>query len=62
MAALMVMITWQWRLIVCRGVYDDPTYGTVLYYAYTNTSIGYADDEKQFGWNVIDWSTGWPVV
>ncbi|KAJ5909429.1 hypothetical protein N7504_004072 [Penicillium tannophilum] len=45
-----------------QGVYDDPTYGTVLYYAYTNTSIGYADDEKQFGWNVIDWSTGWPVV
>ncbi|KAJ5730452.1 uncharacterized protein N7483_004960 [Penicillium malachiteum] len=45
-----------------QGVYDDPTYGTILYYAYTNTSIGYADDEKQFGWNTIDWSTGWPVV
>ncbi|OJJ43506.1 hypothetical protein ASPZODRAFT_73792 [Penicilliopsis zonata CBS 506.65] len=45
-----------------QGVYDDPTYGSVLYYAYTNTSIGYADDEKQFGWNVIDWSSGWPAV
>ena len=45
-----------------RGVYDDPTHGSVLYYAYTNTSIGYANDEKQFGWNVIDWSSGWPVI
>ncbi|KAJ5115692.1 hypothetical protein N7456_000040 [Penicillium angulare] len=45
-----------------QGVYDDPTYGTVLYYAYTDITIGYADDQKQFGFNVIDWSTGWPVV
>ncbi|KAJ5621447.1 hypothetical protein N7528_006230 [Penicillium herquei] len=45
-----------------QGVYDDPTYGSVLYYAYTNINIGYANDEKQFGWNTIDWSTGWPVV
>ncbi|KAJ5653841.1 hypothetical protein N7490_000844 [Penicillium lividum] len=45
-----------------QGVYDDPTYGPVLYYHYINTDIGYADDDKQFGWNVLDFSTGWPVV
>ncbi|PYH98093.1 endo 1,5-alpha-arabinanase abnA [Aspergillus ellipticus CBS 707.79] len=45
-----------------QGVYDDPTYGTVLYYHYMNTDIGIADADAQFGWNVIDWSTGWPVV
>ncbi|KAJ5593921.1 uncharacterized protein N7459_000129 [Penicillium hispanicum] len=45
-----------------QGVYDDPTYGPVLYYHYVNTTVGYADDQKLFGWNAIDFSTGWPVV
>ncbi|KAJ5945699.1 hypothetical protein N7454_002538 [Penicillium verhagenii] len=45
-----------------QGVYDDPTYGPVLYYHYINTDIGYADSDKQFGWNALDFSTGWPVV
>ncbi|PYH91135.1 arabinan endo-1,5-alpha-L-arabinosidase A [Aspergillus ellipticus CBS 707.79] len=45
-----------------QGVFDDPEEGTVLYYHYINTDIGYADDDKQFGWNKITWSSGWPSV
>ncbi|KAJ5247227.1 Glycoside hydrolase family 43 [Penicillium chermesinum] len=45
-----------------QGVFDDPTHGPVLYYHYIDTAIGYADDQKQFGWNAIDFSSGWPVV
>ncbi|KAH9890242.1 glycosyl hydrolase [Xylariomycetidae sp. FL2044] len=45
-----------------QGVYDDPTYGPVLYYHYVDTTIGYSDGQKQFGWNTIDFSSGWPVV
>ncbi|KAJ5861900.1 Glycoside hydrolase family 43 [Penicillium soppii] len=37
-------------------------YGPVLYYHYVDTTIGYADSQKLFGWNAIDFSTGWPVV
>ncbi|EGZ13488.1 hypothetical protein PHYSODRAFT_562173 [Phytophthora sojae] len=45
-----------------QGVYDDPAHGPVLYYHYVNTTIGYADGDKRFGWNKIDFSSGWPVV
>ncbi|KAH9988240.1 glycosyl hydrolase [Xylariaceae sp. FL0662B] len=45
-----------------QGVYQDPTYGPILYYHYVDTTIGYADGQKQFGWNTIDFSSGWPVV
>ncbi|KAL2022171.1 hypothetical protein VTK56DRAFT_6000 [Thermocarpiscus australiensis] len=45
-----------------QGVYQDPTYGPVLYYHYVDTRIGYADGQKKFGWNRIDFSSGWPVV
>jgi arabinan endo-1,5-alpha-L-arabinosidase len=45
-----------------RGVFTDPTLGPVLYYHYVDTTIGYADSQKLFGWNAIDFSTGWPVV
>jgi arabinan endo-1,5-alpha-L-arabinosidase len=27
-----------------------------------DTNIGLADADYQFGWNVVSWSTGWPVV
>jgi arabinan endo-1,5-alpha-L-arabinosidase len=49
-------------LIVLRGVFTDPTLGPVLYYHYVDTRIGYADGQKLFGWNVIDFSSGWPAV
>ncbi|GAQ10151.1 probable arabinan endo-1,5-alpha-L-arabinosidase A [Aspergillus lentulus] len=44
-----------------QGVFTDPTLGPVLYYHYVDTRIGYADGQKLFGWNVIDFSSGWPV-
>ncbi|KAJ3546151.1 hypothetical protein NM208_g2136 [Fusarium decemcellulare] len=45
-----------------QGVYNDPTHGPVLYYHYVDTRIGYEDGQKKFGWNTIDFSSGWPVV
>jgi hypothetical protein len=27
-----------------------------------NTNVGYADGKKTLGWNVLSWSTGWPVA
>ena len=45
-----------------QGVFNDPKNGPVLYYHYVNTNIGYGDGDKQFGWNTIDFSSGWPVV
>ncbi|CAJ2505811.1 Uu.00g132050.m01.CDS01 [Anthostomella pinea] len=45
-----------------QGVYNDPTYGPILYYHYVDITIGYADGDKQFGWNTINFSSGWPVV
>ncbi|KAL4994481.1 glycosyl hydrolase [Aspergillus recurvatus] len=45
-----------------QGVFTDPTLGPVLYYHYVDTNIGYGDNQKPFGWNVIDFSSGWPVV
>ncbi|KAJ4363493.1 hypothetical protein N0V83_009788 [Neocucurbitaria cava] len=45
-----------------QGVYYDPSLGPVLYYHYVDTRIGYADGQKKFGINKIDFSSGWPVV
>ncbi|RJE21660.1 Arabinan endo-1,5-alpha-L-arabinosidase [Aspergillus sclerotialis] len=45
-----------------QGVFTDPELGPVLYYHYVDTTIGYADGQKLFGWNQIDFSSGWPVV
>ncbi|KAH7471118.1 hypothetical protein PRIC1_003067 [Phytophthora ramorum] len=45
-----------------QGVYDDPKHGPILYYHYVDTKVGYADGDKRFGWNTIDFSSGWPVV
>lgn len=45
-----------------QSVYNDPKNGWVLVYHYVDTSIGYADGDKRFGWNKINWSSGWPVV
>ncbi|KAM5354969.1 hypothetical protein ACJ41O_001615 [Fusarium nematophilum] len=45
-----------------QGVYNDPANGPILYYHYVDTRIGYADGQKLFGWNTIDFSSGWPVV
>ncbi|KAG7397749.1 hypothetical protein PHYBOEH_000288 [Phytophthora boehmeriae] len=45
-----------------QGVYNDPKYGPVIYYHYVDTRIGYADGDKRFGWNKLDFSSGWPKV
>nr|AIG55693.1 secreted protein [Thraustotheca clavata] len=45
-----------------QGVYNDPKYGPVVYYHYVDTRIGFADGDKRFGWNTLDFSSGWPVV
>ncbi|TKA30790.1 Arabinan endo-1,5-alpha-L-arabinosidase A [Salinomyces thailandicus] len=45
-----------------QSVYDDADYGPVLVYHYVDTTIGYADADKQLGINVLDFSSGWPVV
>jgi arabinan endo-1,5-alpha-L-arabinosidase len=34
----------------------------ILYYHYVDKTIGYADGDKRFGWNTINFSSGWPVV
>ncbi|KAF1816585.1 endo-1,5-alpha-L-arabinosidase [Eremomyces bilateralis CBS 781.70] len=43
-----------------QGVYNDPQQGPVLYYHYINKKRGYADGDKLFGWNKLDFSGGWP--
>ncbi|CAI5742729.1 unnamed protein product [Peronospora destructor] len=45
-----------------QGVYNDPKHGLVLYYHYVDTRIGYADSDKRFGWNKLDFSSDWPVL
>ncbi|KAH8711904.1 glycosyl hydrolase [Phaeosphaeriaceae sp. PMI808] len=45
-----------------QGVYYDPSLGPVLYYHYVDTRVGYADGQKRFGMNKINFSSGWPVV
>ncbi|KAJ5577364.1 Glycoside hydrolase family 43 [Penicillium sp. DV-2018c] len=45
-----------------QGVYNDSSLGPVLYYHYVDTTVGYADGQKLFGWSKIDFSSGWPVV
>jgi arabinan endo-1,5-alpha-L-arabinosidase len=45
-----------------QGVLNDPDLGMVLYYHYADTNVGLADADYLFGWNVLTWSNGWPVV
>ncbi|KAH8146018.1 uncharacterized protein LAJ45_09940 [Morchella importuna] len=46
-----------------QGVFaDSKAGGAILYYHYVDTTIGYGDGQKRFGWNVIGWSGGWPTI
>ena len=45
-----------------QSVYNDPKNGWILVYHYFNTTVGVADSQSLFGWNKINWSSGWPVV
>ncbi|OCL05671.1 glycoside hydrolase family 43 protein [Glonium stellatum] len=50
-----------------QGIYNDPTYGPVIYYHYgtypclLDTTIGYVDSQKVFGWNTITWSSWYKI-
>ncbi|RMZ71899.1 glycoside hydrolase family 43 [Pyrenophora seminiperda CCB06] len=46
-----------------QGVMIDPQSGRpVLYYHYVRPSIGYNADQFFFGYNYLDFSSGWPAV
>lgn len=46
-----------------EGVFVDPaTDDIILYYHYMKPSVGYAGDQFQFGYNILDFTSGWPVV
>ncbi|KAF1982577.1 glycoside hydrolase family 43 protein [Aulographum hederae CBS 113979] len=45
-----------------QSVYKDAELGPVLVYHYVDTRIGYSDGQKKFGWNTLDFSSGWPVA
>ncbi|KAK2071248.1 hypothetical protein P8C59_005686 [Phyllachora maydis] len=44
-----------------QGVLEDAA-GTILYYHYANTEIGLGDGQYQFGWNLLGWADGWPIL
>jgi arabinan endo-1,5-alpha-L-arabinosidase len=46
-----------------QGVFYDPEQKSVLlYYHYVKRSVGYNYEQFFFGWNKLDFATGWPVV
>ncbi|KAG9398475.1 hypothetical protein AC1031_012490 [Aphanomyces cochlioides] len=45
-----------------QGVYQDPIEGPIIYYHYVDTNRGYADANKLFGWNRLNFASGWPVA
>lgn len=46
-----------------QGVMWDPEQNSVvLYFHYVKPSIGYTYDQFFFGWNKLNFSSGWPVV
>ncbi|KAJ5119816.1 hypothetical protein N7448_010485 [Penicillium atrosanguineum] len=45
------------------GVLDgNETTPDILYYHYLNTSIGFFDSDAHLGWNLLNYSDGWPFV
>lgn len=45
-----------------RSVFVDQDHGAILYYHYLKRDVGYANEDKFLGWNVINWEGGWPSV
>jgi arabinan endo-1,5-alpha-L-arabinosidase len=46
-----------------QGVMYDPNLGTpIVYYHYVQPSVGYDYDQFFFGYNKLDFSSGWPVA
>jgi arabinan endo-1,5-alpha-L-arabinosidase len=45
------------------GVMYDPNLDcVVMYYHYVKPSVGYAFEQYFFGYNMLDFSGGWPAV
>ncbi|OQD77255.1 hypothetical protein PENDEC_c003G06691 [Penicillium decumbens] len=34
----------------------------ILYYHYLNTSVGFTDSDAHLGWNILNYTDGWPLV
>ena len=46
-----------------QGVLFDPGHrAVVMYYHYVKPSVGYEYENFWFGWNALDFGSGWPVV
>lgn len=46
-----------------QGVlYDEQLQSPVMYYHYMNKSTGYNVEDVYFGWNKLDFDSGWPVL
>ncbi|KAF2109897.1 glycosyl hydrolase [Lophiotrema nucula] len=43
-------------------VYDESVGRVVLYYHYVRPSVGYSAEQFFFGYNYLDFGSGWPVV
>ncbi|KAI5307234.1 hypothetical protein KEM56_002192 [Ascosphaera pollenicola] len=45
-----------------QGVFRDSVRGPVLYYHYSSRQVGLSDAQTTFGWNMLGFQNGWPVV
>ncbi|KAJ3086817.1 hypothetical protein HK100_008564 [Physocladia obscura] len=45
-----------------QGIFTNSAGQPVLYYHYASTTVGLADADYLFGYNVLSWSNGWPSV
>ncbi|KAI5287292.1 hypothetical protein KEM54_006094 [Ascosphaera aggregata] len=45
-----------------QGVFNDKALGPVIYYHYIDTTKGWTDGDTRFGWNVLKFENGWPVL
>lgn len=46
-----------------QGVlYDQQLRSPIMYYHYMNKSTGYRIEDVYFGWNKLDFESGWPVL
>ncbi|KAH9888306.1 glycoside hydrolase family 43 protein [Xylariomycetidae sp. FL2044] len=45
-----------------QGILHDDELGDVIYYHYLDLDIGWAYDQAQFGWNILEWADGWPSI
>lgn len=44
------------------GIMDDGSNGLIFYYQFLNTSIGYPYPQLQWGYNIVEFQNGWPIL